>query len=86
MSATDRLKIYNGALLLCGEKELASLSENREPRFLLDLVWNDNGVRFCLEQAQWHFAMRSSQLRLRPGVAPDWGYSRASREARPTGC
>jgi hypothetical protein len=82
MSATDRLKIYNGALLLCGEKELASLSESREPRRLLDRIWNDNGVRFCLEQAQWHFAMRSSQLEYDTGVAPDWGYSRA--HAKPT--
>lgn len=75
--ATDRLKIYNGALLLCGDRQLASLSENREPRHLLDLVWNDNGVRYCLEQAQWHFAMRASRLDYEPSVAPEWGFQRA---------
>lgn len=75
--ATTRLKIYNGALLICGEGELASLTENREPRFLLDQVWNDSGVRWCLEQAQWHFAMRSSRLDYNPSVDPDWGYQRA---------
>ena len=75
--ATDRLKIYNGALLLCSERALASLSEDRQPRYLLDLVWNDNGVRFCLEQAQWHFAMRASRLGYNPSISPDWGFSRA---------
>lgn len=75
--ATDRLKLYNGALLICGDRQLASLTENREPRFLLDLVWNDSGVRFCLEQAQWHFAMRASRLDYNPSVAPDWGFPRA---------
>ncbi len=75
--ATDRLKIYNGALLLLGETRLASLSENREPRYLLDLVWNDGGVRYCLEQAQWHFAMRATELDYNPSVEPSWGFQRA---------
>jgi hypothetical protein len=74
---TDRLRIYNGALLLCGDTRLASLSENREPRHLLDLVWNDDGVHACLEQAQWHFAMRASRLDYEPSIDPDWGYQRA---------
>jgi len=74
--STDRLKLYNGALLICGDLALASLSENREPRFLLDLVWNDGGVRYCLEQAQWHFAMRSSRLDFNPSITPDWGFQR----------
>ena len=75
--ATDRLKIYNGALLICADRQLASLSEDREPRHLLDLVWNDGGVRYCLEQAQWHFAMRSSELDYNPAITPAWGYQRA---------
>ena len=73
---TDRLRIYNGALLLCGERALASLSENTEPRHLLDLVWNDEGARYCLEQALWHFAMRSSELDYNPSLEPGWGYAR----------
>lgn len=75
--ATSRLKIYNGALLLCGDKSLANLTENREPRYLLDEVWNDDGVRYCLEQAQWHFAMRASRLDYNPAITPDWGFQRA---------
>lgn len=74
---TDRLRIYNGALLLCGERALGSLTEEREPRRLLDLVWNDGGVRYCLEQAQWHFAMRSTRLDYSPSITPDWGYQKA---------
>ena len=35
-----RLQLYNSALLLLGERNLASLSENREPRRLLDHVWD----------------------------------------------
>lgn len=79
--STDRLKIYNGALLLCGDRQLASLSENREPRHLLDLVWNDGGVRYCLEQAQWHFAMRAAELDYEPSIEPEWGFRRAFTKA-----
>lgn len=75
--ATTRLTLYNGALLLCAERPLANLSENQDSRHMLDLVWNDGGVRYCLEQAQWHFAMRSSRLDYNPSVAPDWGYRKA---------
>lgn len=74
---TTRLKLYNGALLICGDRSLGSLTENREPRYLLDEVWNDNGVHFCLEQGQWQFAMRSSRLDYNASVDPDWGYQRA---------
>ena len=80
--ATTRLLLYNGALLLCGEGELSSLSENREPRILLDHVWNDGGVRYCLEQAQWHFAMRASRFDYDASIVPDWGFQRAF--AKPT--
>lgn len=75
--ATNRLVIYNGALLLCRQRRLASLTENQESRHDLDLVWNDGGVRHCLEQAQWHFAMRSTRLDYDPGIDPQWGYRRA---------
>jgi hypothetical protein len=75
--ATSRLKIYNGALLICQQRSLASLTVNEEARHALDEVWNDGGVRFCLEQAQWRFAMRAARLDYEPSLAPDWGYRRA---------
>lgn len=77
MAATDRLGIYNGALLLCGERFLSSLTEDREPRYLLDHVWDKGGVRYCLEQGQWNFAMRTSRLDYSTDIEPDFGYRRA---------
>lgn len=74
--ATSQLQIYNAALTLCGERELASLSEDREPRYLLDSAWNRGGVRYCLEQGQWNFAMRTSLLQYDPSYAPGFGYRR----------
>ena len=56
---TDRLSLYNDALLLCGERALTSLSEDREPRRLLDQIWNSGGVNVCLAEGQWFFAMRA---------------------------
>ena len=76
--ATTRLKLYNGALRLLGERKLASLSENREPRRLLDEAWDagtaDGAVRHCLELGQWTFATRAIELTYSPSVSPDFGY------------
>lgn len=75
MAGTDRLKIYNGALELVGGRELASLTESRKSRRLLDRVWNANGVRFCLEQGEWQFAMRTQQIDPDPDADPQFGYA-----------
>lgn len=74
---TTRLQLYNDALMLCGERFLASLNEEREPRRLLDQVWDSNGVRYCLEQGQWQFAMRTQQVDYDPSTEPPFGYRRA---------
>jgi hypothetical protein len=75
--AVSRLQIYNDALLYIGERALASLTENREPRYLLDQVWNNDGVKRCLEEGQWFFAMRATQIDYDPGIEPDFGHNRA---------
>ena len=75
--ATSRLKIYNDALILCGERTLSALTENREGRYLLDQVWDNDGVRFCLESGQWRFASRTIQIDYDTGITPDFGYLRA---------
>jgi hypothetical protein len=75
--ATDRLKIYNGALLICGERAIAALTDNNAPRRALDEVWNDGGVRYCIEQAQWKFAMCASKFTYDTSITPTWGYRRA---------
>lgn len=74
---TTRLSLYNDALLLCGERFLASLTEEREPRRLLDQVWASNGVKTCLEKGQWFFAMCAAQVDYDPSVEPTFGYNRA---------
>ncbi len=72
----DRLRLYNGALELCGERSLADLSEVREPRRLLDDVWDRGGVLRCLAQGQWGFATRTVRLDYDPSLEPEFGYRR----------
>lgn len=72
-----RLTIYNGALLILGSRKLASITENREPRRVLDDIWNRDGVRTCLSMGLWNFATRTAQLDYSPSIEPDFGYQRA---------
>lgn len=75
---TDKLSTYNGALRLCKERMLVSLTTNSEPRRLLDAAWGDgqtNGaVKYCLEMGQWTFATRTARIDFSPSVTPDFGY------------
>lgn len=74
---TTQLALYNGALLLCGETQLTTTTDDVESRYKLDLAWNDPGYRYCLEQGQWNFALRASKLDYDTSVTPNWGYTRA---------
>lgn len=88
-----KLSLYNGALRIVKERKLASLSENREPRRLLDDAWGDGSttgaVKYCLEMGQWTFATRTVQADYSPSVEPDFGYRYAFDQpvdmVRPTG-
>jgi hypothetical protein len=73
---TTKLARYNGALLILGERKLASLSENREPRRNLDDAWDD-GIAYALEQGFWNFAMRAIQADSSVSVTPTFGYTYA---------
>lgn len=73
---TTKLTLFNDALLLVGERFLASLTEEVESRRLLDRAY-DGAVKFCLERAQWSFATRTIQLDYDSGMEPDFGYRRA---------
>ena len=73
---TTRLELYNGALIELGERTLASLTENREPRRVLDDIWDRDFVDYVLEQGLWNFAMRTVQVDYSPSIAPDFGYNR----------
>lgn len=74
---TSRLGLYNGALLLCGQRAIASLTVNEEARYLLDTVYNNGGIRYCLELGQWLFARRAVRIDYDTSQDPGFGYARA---------
>lgn len=73
----SKLSLYNGALRELGERKLASLSENREPRRVLDSIWDADAVQTLLASGQWNFATNSIELSYSPSVSPDFGYQYA---------
>lgn len=76
ISDADKLSLYNGALLFIGERKLILLTENVEPRRLLDDVWDRGAVDTVLEHGQWNFATRSSKFEYNPSMIPAFGYNR----------
>ena len=81
--ANDKLSLYNDALNMMGERTLANLDEPREPKRVLDVVW-PGAVKYCLEQGQWKFAIRTLKMVFSPDVNPAFGYRHAFE--RPTDC
>jgi hypothetical protein len=71
-----KLALYNSALLVLGERKLASLAEAREPRRALDDAYDD-AVAYCLEAGFWNFAMRAIQADSSASVTPTFGYTYA---------
>lgn len=73
---TSQLKIYNGALRMCGEARLQSLTDNVEARYLCDDVWGDGDglIQGVLEQGFWNFATRTSKLTNDTSIQPNFGY------------
>lgn len=71
---TDQLSLYNGALRHVKQRRLALLTDESEPRRLLDDVWTDGARNFVLEQAEWKFATRSGRVDYTPSVEPPFGY------------
>ncbi len=76
-----RLTLYNGALLILGSRKLASLSENREPRRVMDDIYNRGAIRTCLSAGQWKFALRTAMLEYSPSVEPQFGFRYAFDKA-----
>lgn len=74
---TDRLTLFNKALIYCSENPLASLSEDAQSRRVLDAVWDGGGLRHILEQGLWNVALRTVALRPETGVAPAFGFRNA---------
>ena len=73
---TTKLQIYNTALRYCKERPV-TLTENREPRRLLDAVWADGGVDLCLEEALWKFAIKAVRIDYDPSVVREFGFTYA---------
>lgn len=79
MAAIPQLTIYNKALDILGERPLASLTEAREPRRILDTWWDSGNVILrCLEEGMWKFALRTSKLSYDPSVTISFGYQFAT--------
>lgn len=57
----DRLTVYREALRNIGAERLASLTEMRPERVLLDDAWN-SAVRTVLSEGLWNFATRTALL------------------------
>jgi hypothetical protein len=70
----DKLSIYNGALAILGERKLATVTENREPRYQLDDVWDNDFIDRILQMGQWNFAARSVELEASTDVTPAFGF------------
>lgn len=74
--ATSRLAVYNKALRYLGERRLASVTENSESRRAIEQEYDD-AILMVLEAANWNFAIRAIEMAYDPGIAPQFGYSRA---------
>lgn len=70
----DKLSIYNGALNIVGERRLADLTENREPRYKLDEIYDNDLIDRVLQMGQWKFAKRTVELTASASVTPSFGF------------
>lgn len=70
----DQLDLYNDALLLLGQRQLADLTEDREPRHRLDGAYNRDAIGYCLELVQPQFASLTAKLDS-PAAAATFDYS-----------
>lgn len=69
---TSVLGIYNKALKHVEERQLLNLSENREPRRLLDAEYTD-GVATCLQSGYWKHALRMVMANPDSAAVPNFG-------------
>ncbi len=70
----SKLSIYNGTLNVLGERNLASLTENREPRYKLDDIYDNDMIDRVLQHGQWKFAKRTTELQASTSITPAFGY------------
>lgn len=77
--AITRLGLYNIACAAIGERQLDSLTENREPRRLLDTIYTrgNGAIRYFLECGLWNHAMRTIKIEEDASVTPSFGLTYA---------
>jgi len=71
--AATQLGIYNAVLIELGDATLASLSEDREPRRILDALYTPL-VEWCLQSGEWNFATRTIKIDADPSITPAFGF------------
>lgn len=76
MTAT-KLSLYQGALVLLGERKLTALTDNVESRRTLDQIWDNNAQDYCLSNGLWNFAIRTVSIDADPDYTPTFGYANA---------
>ena len=74
--AMDQLGLYNEALTIIGQRELATLTEDRAPRHRLDSVYGREAVEYCLELVKPNFASKVATLST-PSSISTFDYSHA---------
>jgi hypothetical protein len=79
--AATKLGIYNQALGHLGERKLSSLTEDTEPRRVLDDHYSPV-VSYCLERTPWDFALRLAEISKSNSITPPYGFQNAF--AKPT--
>lgn len=72
----SKLGLYNEALGHLRERRLASLTETREPRRVLDDYY-DGVLAYCLERGFWNWAMRAVEIDASDAITPQFGYANA---------
>lgn len=69
----NKLSIYNGALVLLGARKLASLSEPRESRRVLDSLWDNDFIDTILQHGLWYFAVKTIKLEQTDSLESQFG-------------
>lgn len=60
--AIDQLALYNNALLIIGQRRLKNITEDREPRHLLDDAYDLGAIEYCLEVVKPVFARKTKVI------------------------
>ena len=74
MTIPTQLALYNQALRMVGEGKLATLTDNRPERKVLDTIWDEDPIKQMLEEAQWTWATRALEWNFDASVTADFGY------------